>query len=645
MIKKVTLSFYLLVCSLLVQSQEILSLKFEGRDSQGAYIVKDHEEEEPTKLFADLGFTTSYPGLQLSEAGQGNHFMGCTSSYVVPAKADKWLILQNLSIPVGARGYVLEWESRTCDPQKRDGLQVFISTTGGKGKEDFPEIPAWGGEEETVFAKLNVVNGDLVKHAISLDDYAGKTISIAFVNNSFHKSLILLDNIWVGEREAFRFEVKSDEYVAAPEIEITGQITAVGAPINSYTVHYSCNGHTYSKVYRGLNVHSGDKHTFIFDEKLDIKVGEKVEYKVWVKVDESESDKQTVSTTRISYFPKRNVVVEEGTESWCRSCPQGIWAMRYMYENYKDDGFIGIAIHNEDPFTDKEYDKQMGFTSFPSAVVNRKYLTSRAAIVYPGGDKVYLYDVEGKLEPSTFVDYFLIAQKERTLFEVVAEGTFNADSTIIEAKATVKSMIPVENKDYRIVFVVVENGLPGVQMNAFTNYPCEVGGFEKLPPACKVIYDDVARGIWPNLKGDKNSIPSSLEMEVPVEYRYTIDLSSKKIVRPGYLELIAMLINAKTGEILNSDKKSMTSYAHNDITGIKESHSQAYVRENNVCVKIDSGDSVYAELYDISGRKIGEARGEGNSEITVSGNGYEGVVFLRVHYDRNIFSSKLCLQR
>ena len=642
--KKVTLLFSFLVMSLLTKSQDILSLQFEKNDPQDAYTVKNYDRGEPAEFYAKAGFTTSYPWYPLSENGEGNHFMGCTSSYVVPGRADKWLILQNLNIPIGAKGYLLEWESQAYDPQKRDGLKIFISSTGGNGKEDFPENPVWEVEaEEAGSANPDIIDGEFVKHAISLDGYAGKTIYIAFVNQSDDKSMIMLDNIWVGKRETFRFEVTADEYVTTPDVEISGEVTSVGVPIDSYTAHYSFNGQTYSKSYTGLNLPLGGKHKFIFDEKLVTQAGVKTECKVWVELNGEESDKQTFATTRISYFPKRNVVVEEGTGTWCRSCPQGIWAMRYMYDKYKDDGFIGIAIHNDDPFTDKDYDKQMGFSSFPSAVVNRKYKPSRAAIVYPGGDKVYLYDVEGKLEPSTFVDFFMIAQKEKTLFEVVADGTFNSDSTVIEAKVTVKSMIPVKNADYRIAFAVVENGLKGMQVNAFTNYPCEIGGFEKLPAACSITFDEVARGIWPSLKGNKGSIPSNLETEVPVDYSYSIDLTSKNIVNPGFLELIAMLIDARTGEILNSDKKAMTPYAHNDIRNLEENSIQVYARAGNVFVKADTGNSVYVELYDVTGRKIGDARSAGNTEITVQGNGYKGVALVRVHNDGKILSQKLIL--
>lgn len=63
-----------------------------------------------------------------SEGGGANHFVSATSLFMAPGQANNWLIFGPVTIP--ASGAELHWKHKFPDHTKRDGYQIFFSTTG-----------------------------------------------------------------------------------------------------------------------------------------------------------------------------------------------------------------------------------------------------------------------------------------------------------------------------------------------------------------------------------------------------------------------------------------------------------------------------------------------------------------------------------
>ncbi|MDE6279924.1 MAG: hypothetical protein K2M05_08110, partial [Paramuribaculum sp.] len=61
----------------------------------------------------------------------------------------------------------------------------------------------------------------------------------------------------------------------------------------------------------------------------------------------------------------RNVVVEEGTGTWCGWCPRGIVGMEKMVNKYPDGTYIPIAVHGRDIMQVESYIPLV--TGFPGA--------------------------------------------------------------------------------------------------------------------------------------------------------------------------------------------------------------------------------------------------------------------------------------
>ena len=231
-------------------------------------------------------------------------------------------------------------------------------------------------------------------------------------------------------------------------------------------------------------------------------------------------------------IPQQRFVVEEGTGTWCGWCPRGIVAFRHMAEKYPET-FIGIAVHKSDALTTNSYDK-LTFKGYPGCYVNRnlKNPTSPEA---------------GTLE---VMHNKYVANPPHIGVEIEANFTDDTKKKI-NAKALTTFFAEEQNVNYKVSFVLIENGIKGYKQS---NYYAggkhgKMGGFEDLPGSVAMDMDHVARMNY-SFYGVDGSIPTSVKADETVEYAAQLDVP-KNIQNADNLYLIALLINSK-GEIENA---------------------------------------------------------------------------------------------
>ena len=190
-------------------------------------------------------------------------------------------------------------------------------------------------------------------------------------------------------------------------------------------------------------------------------------------------------------------------------------------------------------------------------------------------------------------------------------------------------MITVDGVDYRVAFVLIENGVKGyTQMNFFSGSTQSIGGYEKYPKNFSLDFQEVARGIWPKFDGGENSLPSSLTAAEPVEYTYTIDIPAS-VQNKRHLELIALLLDGQTSEIMNASIFPMTEDARNGIENTMRGSWKKLFTEDGLTVTDDSGHVIDAQLFDVTGTKISGAKGTGY--VRLPAHGYKGIAILLVN--------------
>ena len=287
-------------------------------------------------------------------------------------------------------------------------------------------------------------------------------------------------------------------------------------------------------------------------------------------------------------FP-RKVVMEEGTGTWCGWCIRGFVGIAMMKEKYPNT-FIAIAVHDEDQMEVQQYNNYMlsnFYNSFPSAVFNRKI--DLVCDPYPdyGAENIY----KSEMAQLPIADIKLIG------------GFANADKKAIRLKTVTTFAIPSNNADFKLAYVLVENGITGyAQANYYAGGGNGVmGGYEKRPSSItNMVYDDVARGIYSSPTGITGSIPTSITEMTPIEHSYTIDLPAT-IKNVNKLEVVVMLLNTKTGEIENADKIDIIGVISN-IDNPKTDAVNVYINNKNLYIESEVSETI--DIFAANGAKI-----------------------------------------
>jgi len=284
----------------------------------------------------------------------------------------------------------------------------------------------------------------------------------------------------------------------------------------------------------------------------------------------------------------RKIVIEEVAATWCKFCPRGIVAMNTMKEKYPDS-YIGIAIHGSgDPMWEERYAAGMDdyINTYPIIVVNR----NRKMVGDPvESEKFYQEAISGNANSA---------------LSIIASQTDN-NSNAVDVKIQGKFVNPVNGSAYRYAIVVTENNVTGSspeydQVNYYSGGTEIMGGFENLPdpvPASQMVYQDVARGIFPDFKGQVIS-NRSLSADEIFTIEYSFDLPNN-ILDKKNIEVIALLLDDKTGEIVNAAKTLVNNNATNTELYHKEDNIKVYASAGRLTVSTDKSDHI--KVYSVTG--------------------------------------------
>ena len=246
---------------------------------------------------------------------------------------------------------------------------------------------------------------------------------------------------------------------------------------------------------------------------------------------------------------KKVVVVEEFTGTGCGWCPRGHVAMHNLNEQY-GDRFIGIALHqfNEnDPMYITDY--SLPFQGAPHAVVDRTtfgdpYADTPAAV-------------------ATAMNDFPVAA-------VTVSGKYNADSTMVNATATVESLV---SGQYDVAYMRVADGLEGKtsswkQSNFYNKNQGVYKSKSEMPEDLQFLWDEPQKMnqtfndvlIASSYKNSKNQATFDnfvADGNVSGSYSLNIPLSNKKLMKVldyKKVYVVALIIDPETGAVINGGK-------------------------------------------------------------------------------------------
>lgn len=545
----------------------------DGIPSDWTLIDNDGNKLSPD--VARFGFSQGDSWIAYQIASEDNAVACSTSWYAVPGTSSDWMILPDLEVEEAS---VLSWRAKAADKRFRDGYAVYVAPAGSVKPGDFKtDAPLYSVEAE---------EGSWTNHTVSLSQFAGQTVSIAFVNNSTDCQCLFVDDITAGISSPLTFESTISNFaVIGRNMQISGFLLAHDSEsLKGAKATLEIDGKTFTADFPDIAIEPGQRVPF--DWTTDYIPSAKGDRQFTLTINAGNLNCQENGEVRAV---AHKAVVEEGTGTWCSWCVRGIVAMNTMREKYPDN-FIGIAIHANDAMALDNYTIQDVFNTsgVPKAKVNR-------------GEGCDPLQAEGHLArclgvaPEAALDFSLNYDKSTGRVEIDTDVSFEKFYS---------------DKDYRLAYVVIENDVHHPddiqhysQANAYSGGgEGPMGGYEDLPQlitADKMWFQEVARGLMSPLGGVADVIPHSMKALETVRHHYSFTLPAN-IDNVDKVEAIVMLIDNESGKIINAECARLAG------NSAVESIADDNLRITSVPgeLHLEGADILESRLYGIDGRLI-----------------------------------------
>ena len=378
--------------------------------------------------------------------------------------------------------------------------------------------------------------------------------------------------------------------------------------VNSFDIDFNYNGQTITENINGLNILTGETYQVDFINNITLISGINPcisnIYNVNNLLYDDDNTDDTIISQIISITPAEGklVIGEEATGTWCGWCPRGAVALNWMDKDYK--GFWqGIAVHNNDPMADLDYDNGIG--------------VQIAGAGYPSG----IVDRGTTIDPGDFKKDFL----ERIIVEpngIITNGA-ELDSNILKVSLTVNIKNSI-NGNYKLACVLVEDSVTGnsSQYNQANSYSgagslIDVDGIDwnTLPTSVsysQMIYRHVGRSISPSFTGKLLSSTSFVDGDnETICFEFILDPSWDQ----SQIHIVGMFIddnnridNASSTDITTAVNKGYVPCATTSIGLELNGPNRVNIYPNPATDKIYisnlTEDNALIKIYDINGRLV-----------------------------------------
>lgn len=287
-----------------------------------------------------------------------------------------------------------------------------------------------------------------------------------------------------------------------------------------------------------------------------------------VKINQNEPAEIPEYTGNVAVYDDgfdRNLVIEEGTGTWCGWCPSGTVMLDYIRETYPDR-FFCVAVHSgNDRMKAPSYESFVAkyWTSFPAALINRIERHNPGTIRGPqineeAADRFYKQftsypaycriDFNGNIEEDG----------NTKVFTVSADAEFGLDTDV----------------PHYMSFIVTEDNVgPYEQSNYFSGGGNgEMGGWEKRGDHDMVYFNEVAR-VLHSFPGIAGSLPAKIE--AGKKYNWTGKVNILPVSGQKFA-VIAIITNAETGEIVNASRKEFDFVGVETVEAASEAEERFY---------------------------------------------------------------------
>jgi len=535
-------------------------------------LLRDGDGNTPNDEMKRYNFESAgdgYAWVPVRDADATDMAVASTSAYTPAGKSDDWMSTPQIYIPDDK--CLLEFDAQGFRNAKTDKLKVIVYASDviynylnaevcnmmrTDGKVLMDEVVLPGASEDNLA-------GDWKTYSFKLNEYAGKNIYVAFVNENEDQSLVFVDNVVIRRDIPFLTALTSATTVVNEKsMAITGRVIGndVNKTLSNVTVELLDGSDNVVDTYTqtGLALNKGDKHDFSFSKELPLTVGASNPFSLRVKIDDLDVEIVKFTVKDLAFTPKKRVIVEEMTGQDCGNCPRGHLALENLEKIYGDE-VIPVCYHT---YTGDSYESGMspyvssflGLAGAPSAKINRgSVIGSPMADIISEGKTTWMFT-------SSAGDCWLdLVQTEKS---VVADADFDVTATYDEATSkisipwTAKFAINADKQNIGIFTVVTEDGLPGYQHNYhYNSTDAGLGEWGKDGSLGQeyVVYthNDVARAILTPYNGTVGLFPSSVEESKEYTGTMEFDASTISVNDINNCKVVCVMLNANNGAVIN----------------------------------------------------------------------------------------------
>jgi hypothetical protein len=641
-----------------ISSDDITLFSENFNEGLGAqFMFYEGDNNVPTTAMTEFGFTQSSTPWWVARdnTGSSDYAAMSHSSYTPAGTSDDWMVIPSLYIP--DENCRLTFDGQGYSKTKSDRLNVYViesekvyTELGADAIADFKE------NRKLVFSEVmdpgasqGSIDDEWTSYEVSLADYAGKEVYIAFVNENIDQSILFVDNVNVVHDMRYTVTFYNEStVVGTDDVTVNGRVSVVSDFAEYGKAHLQlCDseGRVVSEISEeGLSVNRNNPYDFTFPENLPLVIGKENSYSVKIAMDD-ESTEIAGKIKDLAFNPVKRILLEEYSGAKCGNCPLGILAIEKLERDFGDQ-FIPVCIrsYGGDVLGSvfSSYTEYLGLYNVgaPSAMINRNGVQSFP--MTSTADGYTFFAPEGSSPQWCDIVNEELSVPAEAEINIEAYTTDDSDS-VIEIPMDIRYAMDSEDLNVSVLFFVLEDHCYTEQYNYLYNTTdpllgeWQKGGIYSSP---KVAYyvDDVVRSIvGRTFNGTQGYVPSSMpagEVHSVVE-KINMPQSVSDLSR---LSVVAVMIDNNTDGVVNAAKATLVT------SGVKavadDSWFSAAVEDGSVVVRSSAKANV--ALYSVAGELLNTVAGEG--DFSVSTNGYSGVVIVKANTDAVAKTVKLLVK-
>lgn len=566
------------------------------------FLLFEGDHRMPVSSMQELGFDANNTPWNFSVRDDEayDYCAASHSDYSPAGESDDWMVTSRIKVP--NKFCKLNFDAQSMKAGSGDRLKVYVwpcdETYGSLDKETMNQLRS---ESIRIFDRQipeglsgGCLEGNWNEYALSLEQFNGKNIYIAFANENNTPGMLFVDNVRVESDGSFEIGSLVEERVVDLEATVVkGIVTLRSVTPESVVVSFEGGGVSESKTIDTREVEKGGQVEFEFETPMPLARGASTSYSISGVV---EGEMQIVSgnVADLMFEPHKRVLIEEGTGAWCGNCPRGILALEYL-ERVFPDHVVAVAVHNGDIYAYDDYTNFNALGGYPSARINRGAPSSPMTAEH----EFQSTGVE------TWADVVVREMEIPTLGEIEIEKVVrHTEDETLEVWFNTRFAMNLEDVDYNVFTCVVEDHLPGLQSNYLSGGTSgNFGGWADEGPQVLVDYVDVARQVFDEqYMGVARLIPS----DIIAGESYPGKASAKlygNIKDMANIKTVVAIINAASGEVINVARFSGCETKDNAGVNGPVDFSQTVLSVVDGCILVD-GCRDNLEILNTAGMKV-----------------------------------------